>query len=392
MKIKTIEYEDKKNNWKLKPLNFSSNLTLLVGISGVGKTQILKAIDTLKKITNGDSFNGIKWKINFTDINGQDYTWQGEFETTAEDHPFIPDFLQEKDQDKIRIKILEEKLFIEERLIAEKRLNRITFEGHKTPKLSPYKSFINLLSEEEEISLVKQEFEKIILSDISMIGIEKFGFLHCHRLFFDLYDYDSLEDLQNENIDIDEKLVLAYHLNQEIFEQIKEDFLEIFPFVEDIEIESANKNKTLLNFRSSSFKETFLKDYHLIAIKERGIDSWIKYPNISAGMLKSLMHIAELYLLPEGSVVLIDEFENSLGINCIDSVTENLLFSDRLQYIITSHHPYIINNINSRNWKIVKRKGGIVETADASEIGIPKSKDEAFFELNNYLQEYDEEI
>jgi AAA15 family ATPase/GTPase len=62
-------------------------------------------------------------------------------------------------------------------------------------------------------------------------------------------------------------------------------------------------------------------------------------------MFKTLMYIAEIYLSPEGAVVLIDEFENSLGSNCIDAVTDILTERQDLQFIITSHHPYIIKLI-----------------------------------------------
>ena len=48
-------------------------------------------------------------------------------------------------------------------------------------------------------------------------------------------------------------------------------------------------------------------------------------------------------LWPDGSVILIDEFENSLGVNCLDEITEDVVKeSRRLQFILTSHHPYII--------------------------------------------------
>ena len=63
-------------------------------------------------------------------------------------------------------------------------------------------------------------------------------------------------------------------------------------------------------------------------------------------MFKTLMHIAEMKLMANGSVILIDEFENSLGVNCIEVVADILMNQERdLQYIITSHHPYIINNL-----------------------------------------------
>jgi AAA15 family ATPase/GTPase len=56
-------------------------------------------------------------------------------------------------------------------------------------------------------------------------------------------------------------------------------------------------------------------------------------------MLKTLLHLSELYFSLPGSVILIDEFENSLGVNCLDAVTEDINDSpNQLQFIITSHH------------------------------------------------------
>jgi hypothetical protein len=49
MKILELAYEDKATGWKLNPVQFS-DLNLLVGVSGVGKTKILKAILNIKKL------------------------------------------------------------------------------------------------------------------------------------------------------------------------------------------------------------------------------------------------------------------------------------------------------------------------------------------------------
>jgi ABC-type bacteriocin/lantibiotic exporter with double-glycine peptidase domain len=105
-------------------------------------------------------------------------------------------------------------------------------------------------------------------------------------------------------------------------------------------------------------------------------------------MLKTLNILAEIALSSNETVLLIDEFENSLGVNCIDIVSDNLLNSDgNIQYIITSHHPYIINKIDMKYWKIVTRKGSIIETKNISDLDLPKSRHEAFKQLLN-LKEF----
>ncbi|MDF5726138.1 MAG: ATP-binding protein, partial [Rhizonema sp. PD37] len=59
--------------------------------------------------------------------------------------------------------------------------------------------------------------------------------------------------------------------------------------------------------------------------------------------------------------------------------------------IITSHHPYIINNIKMEHWKIVTRKGGIVTAQDAKDFNLGKSRHQAFMQLIN-LSDYKEGI
>ena len=77
-----------------------------------------------------------------------------------------------------------------------------------------------------------------------------------------------------------------------------------------------------------------------------------------------------------------DEFENSLGVNCIDELTNDILNSERnIQFVLTSHHPYIINNIPYQNWKIVTRKAGKVTIKNASDYRIGESRHDYFIQL-----------
>ena len=77
MKINQITYYDHELEWRFEPIQFSE-LTLLVGVSGVGKTQILQFIMNLRKIAKGSSLNGVEWKIHFS-VNNEQYDWEGKF-------------------------------------------------------------------------------------------------------------------------------------------------------------------------------------------------------------------------------------------------------------------------------------------------------------------------
>jgi len=372
MRIKKVAFWDNELEWRFEPIYFS-NLALLVGISGVGKTQILKGILGLREIANGASLNGLAWDITFSTVKNVEYRWQGEFET-KKNFSMISNEIEEEIN---KFRIVREHLFKEENVIIERTRNDFIFKGNKTPKLSPFQSVVEILNQEEDIAPVQQGFNKIIYSDNSRSsnGIYAIPI----RVLSIIKDNIALEDIQASNMPILLKLALIARHYSEIFNKIKSKFIEIFHQVEDVKIEAIenNENPSFPNFP--------------IQIKETGINDWIFQNNISSGMLKTLILISEMYLSPEGTVILIDEFENSLGVNCIDVVTDLLWENRNIQFILTSHHPYIINNISMEYWKIVTRKGGVVTVTDAKDLNLGKSRHQAFTQLIN-LEEYNEGI
>jgi len=400
MKINQLRYYDHKREWRLEPIQFS-NLNLLVGVSGVGKSQILESINTLKKITTGESFNGVEWDIKFTTEDDLYYHWMGEFEHKK---------LDGQNSQENECKILKETLVKNQEPIIERVNQAISFKNQTLPKLSSCQSAIHILAEEEDIAPVKKSFRQIqqsnynytysyfnyksingtkdiesIEKDIATIqSLERIiiplDFMvnkSCLEMQLKEYPSPTLENLHEIINPIKNKLVVLIFISHnfpDIFERIKNDFIQIFPFIEDIKIEVNGKER----------------DYQ-IKFKEKGVDSWINEERISSGMRKTFFYIIDLYTYPNGTVILIDEFENSLGVNCIDTLS-NLISENRdLQFIITSHHPYIINKIGMQYWKIITRKGGIVTARDAREFNLGKSRHEAFMQLIN-LDAYTEGV
>ena len=372
MKIERLEYWDKSINWGFPPITFHK-FNLLVGVSGVGKTKIIESIYNLRKIALGESLKGIKWDVTFARDDGTKYCWQGEFET--ERHQSIE--LQEEDDG---YNIIHEVLEINGQVIVERNQDEIRFKGNITPKLSPYQSLVDIFRNEKEIAAIQQEWQKIILSDtkkqklwrgggiidtlkslIDTLGLKFYiSFMTNLNLFPNHPNHVVTERIRQSNSSMLGKLAFLSNHPEE-FKVIKQWFSNIFVQVEDIKIE--------------------LPDVY---IKEKGVEAWIPYKNLSSGMRKTLNFICELYLSPPGSVMIIDEFENSLGVNCIDIIAEDFLGEERdFQFIITSHHLYIINNIPQAYWKIVTRKGGVVTVKDAQDLDLGKSKHKAFMQLIN---------
>ncbi len=379
MKIISFEYRDHATEWSLETIEFQP-LSLLVGASGVGKTRILEAILHLKQIARGASLNGVQWKVNFL-INDDVYEWNGKFEHKWFFSETLFDNSDDEDeQDKPNVAT--ENLSINGILVIERTSEGIFFNGTKTVKLSQKESAISLLKEEDQIKSVHSEFSKILFDGSAK---EERGLIKV--IFEDEVapkknTYKDLPSIRNSAETLRSKLYLTYVHVPDQFEEIKNSFIAIFPYIEDVKIEPIKNSVGRIPH--------ILREVPFIQIKEVGIQNWIDERKLSSGMYRTLMHIAELYLCADGTVILIDEFENSLGINCIDEITSSIVTYERdLQFIITSHHPYIINNISSSNWKVITRKAGAVKNYNATQLNIGKSKHEAFTQLINLDKYFD---
>ncbi|TRT84941.1 MAG: ATP-binding protein [Microcystis aeruginosa Ma_OC_H_19870700_S124] len=391
MKLLRLSYQDLASGLSIDSCDFFSDLNLLVGISGAGKTSILKAISNLKRIANGASINGVKWDVELLTNDNVRYHWLGEFEVKkARSLIKIEEDEVNGNDGENKVSIIRETLLKDQEVLIARNQEVIEFKHSKTPKLPSYLSCIELFNQEEDVFPVRQEFNKMIFNSLkfnsSYSAVDKI-------LENDEYaEYNSLSELQSSQLRISDKLLITYQKYPDTFEIIKRKFLDIFPQVEDLKIEFLEPLK-LGDLFVSSTPMVLFEEPPRIQIKEKNSHVWILDPNISSGMIKSLMFLATIELSAAGSVILIDEFENSLGVNCLDTLTEDLLVNYRdLQFIITSHHPYIINNISPAYWKIVTRKGGVIKVNNAVDFHISKTRQKAFIDLINVLEEFPQGI
>ncbi|GCA69329.1 hypothetical protein MiYa_00854 [Microcystis aeruginosa NIES-2519] len=390
MKLLRLSYQDLASGLSIDSCEVFPDLNLLVGISGAGKTSILKAISNLKRIANGESINGVKWDVELLTNDHVRYHWLGEFEVRkARSLIKIEEDEVNSNDGENKVSIIRETLLKDQEVLIARNQEVIEFKHSKTPKLPSYLSCIELFNQEEDVFPVRQEFNKMVFNPLKF----NISSSTLDKILRD-YEYTSLSELQSSQLPISDKLLITYKKYPDTFEIIKRKFLDIFPQVEDLKIEFLEPFKLGDIGMLVSLTPIFLlEDLPRIQIKEKNSHVWIVEPNISSGMIKSLMFLAMIELSPDGSVILIDEFENSLGVNCLDTLTEDLLVNYRdLQFIITSHHPYIINNISPAYWKIVTRKGGVIQVHNAADFHISKTRQKAFIDLINVLEEFPQGI
>ena len=358
MKFKSISATDKISGWNVENIQFNPMLTLLVGASGVGKTMILKFINALCNVAHGSSFNGMKWNVEF-EQNGRNYIWKGEFETKNELEMTIPEM---KDY----------RFFIENEYISEngdilvsRTKDSFRYKGQELVKLDNSKSSIEILKEEYSIKPIYIGFSQCYNWNITDANIR-------FSPIVDMSKQTPLNSVQIRtlgNLSPLERMFLLRENKLKEFDLICQKFQDIFPNVEK------------LDFRLiKSFNEVFIP---VLLIKEKKVSTWIRQDAVSSGMMRTLLQIITLVLANDGDVIMIDEFENGLGVNCINELADLIMEPEAdIQVVMTSHHPYIINAIPVKDWKILTRNGSDVHVHTAEELHIGEhSKHEAFMQL-----------
>jgi len=358
MKFKSITARNKRTGWNVKNIQFNSMLTLLVGASGVGKTRILNVINGLCEIAKGSSSNGTEWKVEF-EQNGRNYIWEGEFEVKDEQNMTILEFKDDK------FALVKEEISDNGNIIISRSKDSFKFHGRELVKLDNTKSAVELLKDEPTITPIYNAFNQCYNWNITDVSLR----------FSPIIDASKQTILNSSQIKALghmsplERLFLLHKNKLKEFDIICNKFQDIFPNVEKIDY---NLVKNINDFLIP-----------ILIIKEKNVESWIEQPDISSGMMRTLIQIITLVLANDGDVIMIDEFENGLGVNCINELADLVMEPEaNIQVVMTSHHPYIINAIPVKNWKILTRNGSDVHVQTAEELHIGEhSKHEAFMQL-----------
>lgn len=381
MRIQSFSFTDRETNWHLDAAEFDS-LNLLVGISGVGKTRIIESLRTVTAVAidRPSPLPLAEWSLRF-EHDDVVYEWSAAIERS-------------NTQRGGRAFALERLLRTGEPLI-ERDGNELRFLGQKAQKLDLTTSAIDLLAPEDAIEPVGRAFELMLFSLFSGEHHQE-----MHRPFDVPEHWMAVEAIVKEKRDLlaDEPrlerpagsdrevstrsvFVFDLYLMQEVypdqFEAVVERFREVFPSVEAVRVKRD----------AESHRERFS-----VELRESS-GACVSQAMISAGMLRTLVYLYEFETAPAKSVVLIDEFEGSLGVNCLPTVTRALTARDDCQFIITSHHPYVINHIPIANWKLIERDGSVVRLRSAASLPELRhaSHHEAFLRLIN-LDAYAESI
>lgn len=371
MKIQSLYFKNGHLGWEVKTIAFQ-NLNLLVGLSGAGKSQIINALWHLRGVALGTPLNnnGVEWYLKFS-IGEIYYDWKGSFTIGTYDNSH-------------RIKT--ESIRVSNGYYIERRENGLIYfnydkEERSTAEGTTPEGPLFQLYRTNMLDLATNHFIMMNLRDHtqSQARIETDFYQLRFRYSTISRGLDSdlnLEKLQSENSNIAERLLIASKKQSEtltVYNDIVTEMQSIFPEIDEWRIEEQTNKNT--------------EGGHIeYKIKLKGQSRFIPHWNIASGMLRTFNIIADLYLSNPETVFLLDEFENSLGHNCLPNL-EDLIIQHSIdsQFIITSHHPDIINKIPKENWIIIERTNGSIHNRPATTLPFSDSTHEPYLILTNHF-------
>ncbi len=376
MPIHSFTYRDHVTGWELQEVKFQQ-FNLLVGLSSAGKTRILSALRDVCLFGrgNGPSFNvdgadravHTSWVLRL-EVDEVIWEWAVELKKNSGSGDLVGEGNASAEARGPRV--LMERLVNTQsgKVVLERTPESFTFEGSALPMtLNGEASALNLIENDESVRAVRGLLRKVKTSESVQLDNFAEGFpfravFHVEKRIRDV-GFSSFDELRRFGR---ASLLAKAHMMQssfaEEFARVQGAFEEMFPNVQQVRIGHPKEFG-----RSGRFYED--ENTVVVAVKENCMKGWAVGDEISSGMLRTLFHLLELALLSPGSVIIKDQYEDGLGINCLGVLTEMMLKNDGgVQFILTSHHPYVINNIPRTDWKIVTRKGALVSVVDASDV------------------------
>jgi energy-coupling factor transporter ATP-binding protein EcfA2 len=383
VRIKSFEYHDSvQPGWNFAKVDLEE-INLLVGATGSGKTRFLNALFNIGALAatgvspgaiqgaepgmRGGLHSGV-WTVELQNA-GLNYEWQFNAGEISVGRTVIKRELITKTGSTGDAEVL-----------VDRTSDSFTFKGNTLPKLSANTPAIYMLREERDIAPLHYFFSHIKRQSFSEGALIQ----ACNTLIAIPQDVlvemdanPTLERLYMRLLPLSATLYLLKKYFKEKYDEIIRFYRAIFPHVESCDV---------VDFRQLRPELPFEGLMPVFIIKERQVSAPITLIDLSSGMQKVLLIATEILLLPVGGAYLIDEYENSLGVNAIDFLPAILAdHADKRQFIITTHHPYLINTMPVTTWRVFHRRGSnvVVRSGAGYAERFSKSKQAKFTQLIN---------
>lgn len=372
MRINWFEYKNITSGISIDRIELN-DINLLVGVSGAGKTTILRVLSHFISIIckSQSVVDECCFTMNFSINNLESIdTYEWRISTTKSS-------MVDRISSGIGAFIVDEEVLYKnnEKILSREKGKPLFIKGFfSVPQIPSDKSTIAVFKDESIFDGIKLSFASAVTTEWQNVAYMTSDV----RLYDDIFNLDELKRISYGDmalymsmLPLVIRLKVADVTMPEKFLEYKEKITDIFPYIKDIKTVFLDKNQ----------------EYVISICMDNNI--WVTQDKISSGIIKTMNVLSYIFFNFKGSLIIIDEIENSLGVNCLDEVIDSIVecvYDNNAQAILTSHHPYIINNIDSENWKIVSQTSGKISTVSATDVGIGLGDRDKFFELINILR------
>lgn len=365
MRIVEYKYSDgPAGGWDYSKIKLGK-INLFVGESGSGKTKLLNTIFNISQLAspnNKTNYRGA-WEIVFK-VGATQYSWLYE-NSTGEG---------------IDKEIITRSEGGNTQTLVSRKKGEFLFNDKALPKLSSQISAISLLAEEADIQPIFESINKVIRRNFFGDALERTTTLGNIPAGL-LSELGKSKDMRKvkDDLPLSVRLYLLSKVFPEKYNQICDNFKTVFSSVESCDLPDATTVYPEMNLAISGKIPVF-------AVREKGVEGYIGINELSSGMQKVLLLLTDIISLAGDHIYLLDEYENSLGVNAINFFPDFLSqFGGNNQFIITTHHPYLINNMPIKDWYVFHRSGSDVTIKHGEELEekFGKSKQKAFVQLMN---------
>ncbi len=359
--------------WEFEESSFD-RINLLVGASGSGKTRFLNTLFNIANtVVQGTPFRIGQWRLS---VSTEAYEYQWEYEGTGDISIATKPRELRINRDIVKRKQIKGNADYE--MVVDRRSEDFIFSGSKLPKLQKDRLSITLLKEEEAISPLYDVFAKVQRRSFHAEGLlDAQAIIALSPEVIQKATAEGLEGLWKGEYPLNAKLFFLKNSFPSLYELAVETFRGVFTTITDCDVQEMKNPRVRIDTRG------ILPAFF---IKEKGVNRWVPLQELSSGMQKVLLIVTDILTLPRGSIYLIDEYENSLGVNAIDFLPQFIVdHGENIQFFITTHHPYLINSMPMKNWRVFRRVGSKVSIKPGSEFEekYGKSKQRAFTQLIN---------
>lgn len=368
MRVRYFEFHDPApEGWTFDAVTFNPRINLLVGESGSGKTRLLNMLFNIASyVATNQRFCGGTWKIQF-EHHDIEYSWE---------------YSGIVDEDG-NGRVMYEKIWIGDfneiqTILILRNQDFTKFGGVDLPKIPVSVASLNAYREDDKLKEPFDAFTKIMRRNFFGEDLSHSISMQStpHAIIRKIIKSKKIEDLFGKILTLNTLMFILEKYFPKKFKVISEQFRAIFPKIESMYTKSAGAH----------FGIHDVGDASILILKEHGIKSPIPLSEISSGMQKVLLILADVISSPKDTLYLIDEYENSLGINAINFLPGFLAeFGEGRQFMLTTHHPMLINAIPVSNWFVFHREGVHITARHGAELEerYGKSKQQRFTQLLN---------